>query len=231
MAQEGGGEWYQSINFNKLSCRQVSVFGPKGTPSREEHKTSGSVLTTFTGALTNWCRKIRQNVSPQEHSKYQGSQRRCSYGIPLQRIATHSIIYFLNFSALQNSTKDGIAFPSHALPIVKCLRRSCAYGDTMIKLYLKANLSLQRNCAYAIGYNSVATRRMYLRYQSVHFYLPRGRLQVWRIFLFNFRPLGTGRVNRVPGFLSSRPNWLPPFTRMRVLPPPPLVPKRGGHTS
>ena len=51
MAQEVGGEWYQSINFNKLSCRQVSFFGPKGTPSREEHKTSGSVLTTFTGAL------------------------------------------------------------------------------------------------------------------------------------------------------------------------------------
>jgi hypothetical protein len=44
MAQEGGGEWYQSINFNKLSCRQVSVFGPKGTPSREEHKTLGRVL-------------------------------------------------------------------------------------------------------------------------------------------------------------------------------------------
>ncbi len=64
MAQEGGGEWYQSINFNKLSCRQVSVFGPKGTPSREEHKTPGSVLTTFCVALTNWCRKIRQNVSP-----------------------------------------------------------------------------------------------------------------------------------------------------------------------
>jgi hypothetical protein len=59
----GGGEWYQSINFNELSCRQVSFFGPKGTPSREELKTSGSVLTTFTGALTNWCRKIRQNVS------------------------------------------------------------------------------------------------------------------------------------------------------------------------
>ena len=150
MAQEGGGEWYQSINFNKLSCRQVSFFGPKGTPSREEHKTSGSVLTTFTGALTNCCRKIRQNVSPQEHSKYQGSQRRCSYGIPLQHIATHSIIQFLNFSALQNWTKDGIAFPRHALPIVKCLRRSCAYGDTMIKLYLKANLSLQRKCTYAI---------------------------------------------------------------------------------
>ena len=47
MAQEGGGEWYQSINFNKLSCRQVSVFGPKGTPSREKHKTPGRVLTTF----------------------------------------------------------------------------------------------------------------------------------------------------------------------------------------
>ena len=44
MAQEGGGEWYQSINFNKLSCRQVSIFGPKGTPSREEHKTPGRVL-------------------------------------------------------------------------------------------------------------------------------------------------------------------------------------------
>ncbi len=64
MAREGGGEWYQSINFNKLSGWQVSFFSPKGTPSREEHKTSGSVLTTFTGALTNWCRKIRQNVSP-----------------------------------------------------------------------------------------------------------------------------------------------------------------------
>jgi len=64
MAREGGGEWYQSISFNKLSCRQVSFFGPKGTPSREEHKTPGSVLTTFIGALTNWCRKIRQNVSP-----------------------------------------------------------------------------------------------------------------------------------------------------------------------
>ena len=64
MAQEGGGEWYRLINFNKLSCRQVSIFGPKGTPSREEHKTFGSVLTTFTGALTNWCRKILQNAFP-----------------------------------------------------------------------------------------------------------------------------------------------------------------------
>ena len=64
MAQEGGVRWYQSIHFDKLSCRQVSVFGPKGTPSREEHKTPGRVLTTFIGALTNWCRKIRQNVSP-----------------------------------------------------------------------------------------------------------------------------------------------------------------------
>jgi hypothetical protein len=42
----------------------VFFFGPKGTPSREEHKTPGSVLTTFSGALTNWGRKIRQNVSP-----------------------------------------------------------------------------------------------------------------------------------------------------------------------
>jgi hypothetical protein len=58
MAQEGGRNWYQSIHFDKLVCRKVFFFDPKGTPSREEHK------TTFTGALTNWCRKIRQNVSP-----------------------------------------------------------------------------------------------------------------------------------------------------------------------
>jgi hypothetical protein len=43
--------------------------------------------------------------------------------------------------SIQN-IRDGIAFPRHALPIVKCLRRSCPYGDTMIKLYLMANLSL-----------------------------------------------------------------------------------------
>ncbi len=64
MAREGGGELYQSINYYKLSCRQVSVFGPKGTLSQEMHKTPGRVLTTFTVALTNWCSKIRQNVSP-----------------------------------------------------------------------------------------------------------------------------------------------------------------------
>jgi hypothetical protein len=69
MAQEGGGEWYQSINFNKLSCRQVSVFCPKGTTSREEHKTPGRVLTTNSVALTYWCRKIRQNVSPFQNIK------------------------------------------------------------------------------------------------------------------------------------------------------------------
>jgi hypothetical protein len=62
MAQEGGGEWYQSFHFDKLVCRKVFFFGPKETPSREEHKTIFSVLTTFTGALTNRCRKIRQNV-------------------------------------------------------------------------------------------------------------------------------------------------------------------------
>jgi hypothetical protein len=48
MAREGGGEWYQSISCNKLSCRQVSFFGPKGTPSREEHKTHGRVLKVVT---------------------------------------------------------------------------------------------------------------------------------------------------------------------------------------
>jgi len=54
-------------------------------------------------------------------------------------------------------TKYGIAFPRHAPPIVKYLRRRCAYGDTVL-------------------------------YCTVHFYLPRGRLQVWRIFLYHFRP-------------------------------------------
>ena len=51
MAQEGGRNWYQSIHFDKLVCRKVFFFGPKGTPLREEHKTISSVLTTFTGAL------------------------------------------------------------------------------------------------------------------------------------------------------------------------------------
>ncbi len=64
MAQEGGRNWNQSIHFDKLSCRQVSVFGPKGTPSREEHKTSGRVVATFIVVLTYWYRKIWQNVSP-----------------------------------------------------------------------------------------------------------------------------------------------------------------------
>jgi len=39
MKTEEGGEWYHLIHFDKLSCRQVSFSVPKGTPSREEHKT------------------------------------------------------------------------------------------------------------------------------------------------------------------------------------------------
>jgi hypothetical protein len=66
MVNEGGRNWYQSINFDKLVCWKVFFFGPKGTPSQEEHKTSGSVLPIFSVALTNWCRKIQQNVSPYE---------------------------------------------------------------------------------------------------------------------------------------------------------------------
>jgi hypothetical protein len=64
MAQEGGGEWYQSIHFDMLVCRQVFFFVSKGTPSREEHKTFVSVLTAFIGALTNWCRKIPAKCVP-----------------------------------------------------------------------------------------------------------------------------------------------------------------------
>jgi hypothetical protein len=43
----------------------VSFSSPKGTLSREVHKTFSSVLTTFTGAMTNWCRKIRQKRDPE----------------------------------------------------------------------------------------------------------------------------------------------------------------------
>ncbi len=149
MAQEGGRNWY----------RQVSVFSPKGTPSREEHKTPGRVLTTFFGALTNWCRKIRQNVSPQEHSKYQGSQRRCSYGITLQRIATRWIKSFFYFTTLLNLTKAGIAFSRHAPPIVKYLRRRCAYGDT-VNFFFNPDFQSQRHCTYAIDTSAVVVSHM-----------------------------------------------------------------------
>jgi hypothetical protein len=44
MKTEGGGEWYQSIHFDKLSCRQVSFSGPKGMASREYHKTEQSLI-------------------------------------------------------------------------------------------------------------------------------------------------------------------------------------------
>jgi hypothetical protein len=33
-----GRNGYQSIHFDKLSCRQVSFSVPKWTPSQEEHK-------------------------------------------------------------------------------------------------------------------------------------------------------------------------------------------------
>jgi hypothetical protein len=33
-----GRNWYQSIHFDELSCRQVSFTLPQGTPSREEQK-------------------------------------------------------------------------------------------------------------------------------------------------------------------------------------------------
>ncbi len=39
----------------------------------------------------------------------------------------------------------------------------------------------------------------------------------------------TQRVDRVPGFLSSRPNWLPPPLNRNLVLPPHLVP-RAGHT-
>jgi hypothetical protein len=38
MGTKGGQNWYQSIHYDVLSCRQVSFTLPQGTPSREEHK-------------------------------------------------------------------------------------------------------------------------------------------------------------------------------------------------
>ena len=43
MKTEVDGYWYQSIHFDKLSCRQVSFSGPKWTPPREEHKRLSTV--------------------------------------------------------------------------------------------------------------------------------------------------------------------------------------------
>jgi hypothetical protein len=39
----------------------------------------------------------------------------------------------------------------------------------------------------------------------------------------------TKYVYRVPGFLSSRPNWLPPPPDRKQVLPPPLVPGGGTH--
>ncbi len=38
MKTEVGRQWYQSIHFDELSCRQVVFSGPQWTPSREEQK-------------------------------------------------------------------------------------------------------------------------------------------------------------------------------------------------
>ncbi len=202
MAQEGGGEWYQSIIFNKLSCRQVSIFGPKGTPSREEHKTSSSVLTTFCRTSTNWCRKIGQNVSPVGTFLYQSSQRMCTYGITLQRIATRSIIQFFYFTALQNLTKDGIAFPRHATPIVKCFRRRCAYGDTLCTLIF-ATWSI----------TSLADFSLTILMDFLKFVLAPDGDEL--IIICE----DTGRVNRLP--LQSSKLLPHPLTRKPVVPPSP----------
>ncbi len=46
MKTEVGRNWYHSINFDKMSCLQVSFSGPKWTPSRGEPEFL-SVLSTF----------------------------------------------------------------------------------------------------------------------------------------------------------------------------------------
>ncbi len=38
LKKEVGRNWYQSIHFDKLSCRQESFSGSNWTPLREEHK-------------------------------------------------------------------------------------------------------------------------------------------------------------------------------------------------
>jgi hypothetical protein len=40
MKIEVGRNWYQSIHFDKLSCRKVSFSGPKWTPSTKTLKAS-----------------------------------------------------------------------------------------------------------------------------------------------------------------------------------------------
>jgi hypothetical protein len=54
MGTKGGQNWYQSIPYDSLSCRQVSFTLPQGTPSREEHKTFSAALVLFDTIPTGW---------------------------------------------------------------------------------------------------------------------------------------------------------------------------------
>jgi hypothetical protein len=67
MAKEGGQNWYQQIHYEKLPCRHVSFCHFNETVPREEHKIFSSVLTTFSGAMTNWCRKILHIAFPRRY--------------------------------------------------------------------------------------------------------------------------------------------------------------------
>ncbi len=48
MKTEVGRNCYQSIQYDKLSGRQVSFSGPQWTPSREEHKRFKRLLNILT---------------------------------------------------------------------------------------------------------------------------------------------------------------------------------------
>jgi hypothetical protein len=58
-------DWHQSINYDKPYCRQVSFYGPKWTPSREEHLTHlvGTVSKCTKDAETVYARLVMVSIS------------------------------------------------------------------------------------------------------------------------------------------------------------------------
>jgi hypothetical protein len=101
MKTKGGREWYQSRGFDKLLVGKCPFPALKGYHHERSIK--------------------RQNVSPSEHSKYYVYSVRVLWYIPLS--SNYTVGLFLKFISLREWTKDGIAFPRHTLPIVRCLRR------------------------------------------------------------------------------------------------------------
>jgi hypothetical protein len=60
MGTKGGQNWYQSIHYDVLSCRQLSFAVPQWTPSREEKKSFSGFLVLFDAILTGRASNISQ---------------------------------------------------------------------------------------------------------------------------------------------------------------------------